>query len=437
MIRGWRVAVVASALLSLTAPEPLQSPVLAELGRRVASGDTSAVARFWASINERHTPLVEAIPGDNDHVRATFLWKGDASVKDVVLMAQPDGIAAFRDPRSHLLHLDGTDVWYRTHTLPRDAEFSYMFSVNPPSGNTGGSLMATFHKDPYNPLPYRILTGPLRSIARMPGVSLNSWLAAPTAASRSLVERTIASSTLNGARQVWMYQTPGAMRDPQLVVLLDGQTYTQSVPTPRILDNLYSAGDIGPTVAVFVKDGPGDAWKTDMYFSDAFVDFVATELIPWAEREYHFTAAAARTTIGGDSIAGLSAAFAAFRKPAVFGHVIAQSASFWLNNRDRDGGEPEWLSRQVLAAPTSNVSFAIDVGQMEFVANEADRIFPPFVPGSTSLLAANRHLRDILRVKGYRVRYAETYGDHEPLRWQRTLPDALIFSLGRPQVDPR
>ena len=430
MIREWCAVAVAWVLISSAPPQAIQSPILADLERRVADGDASAVANFWTLVDQRHSPLVETIPGDAGHVFATFLWKGADSVKDVVLMAQPDGIATFRDPRSHLVHLAGTDVWYRTHKLPRDAEFSYMFSVDPPREHDGGSLMPTLHNDPYNPLQYRILTGPLRSIARMPGVAPNPWLAAGTTTSRSVTEHRISSALLNGDRQVWAYQTPGAMREPQLLILLDGQTYAQSVPTPRILDNLYAAGKIGPTIALFVKDGPGDAWKTDMYFSDAFVDFVATELIPWAEREYQVTAAPGRTTIGGDSIAGLTAAFAAFRKPGVFGHVIAQSASFWLNNRDRDEGEPEWLSRQFLTTPASNVSFAIDVGQMEFVANEADRIFAPFVPGSTSLLASNRHLRDILRLKGYPVRYVETYGDHEPLRWQRTLPDALMFTLG-------
>jgi enterochelin esterase family protein len=48
----------------------------------------------------------------------------------------------------------------------------------------------------------------------------------------------------------------------------------------------------------------------------------------------------------------------------------------------------------------------------------------------TTLLASNRHLRDILQLKGYRLRYVETPGNHEPVHWRRALPDALIATLG-------
>lgn len=409
----------------------LQSPALAAVADALAKGDGSAVARFWTNLRNRQTPLVEPIDTDPQDVRATFLWRDDGTVRDVVLMAQPDGVAMFRDPRSHLEHLPGTDIWYRTHTLPRDAEFSYIFSVNPPPNAAGNSLTTTFRSDPLNPLQYRILNGPLRSIARMPDVPANPWIARRPDRSGAIQERRFASARLQGERQLWVYATPAPMQDPSLLILLDGRTCIDSVPAPQVLDNLYAAGRIPPTIAVFVKDGPGDAWQTDMYFSDGFVDVLATELVPSIEREYHFTAVPSRTVIGGDSIAGSTAAFAALRHPDVFGRVLAQSASFWLNNHDADEGEPEWVARQFMRAPKSDVTFWIDVGRMEIVANESDRMFPPFVPGSTSLLAANRHLRDVLRMKGYTVEYVEDYGAHEPLRWTRDLPQALIASLGR------
>lgn len=273
----------------------------------------------------------------------------------------------------------------------------------------------------------------------MPGVPPNRWVANTGAPPGPVDQRRVPSPrlTTDKSRTIWVYRTPGKLRHPNLLILLDGLTYAKSVPTFRILDNLFAAHRIGPTVAVLVQNGSGDSWRTDMDFSDSFVAFLADDLVPWVQKNYGFRSEPRRTVIGGESIAGLTAAFAAFRRPDVFRHVIAQSASFWLNKGDADGGEPEWLSRQFLHHKKLDLSFWIDVGQMEFVANDADRIFPPFVPGETSLLAANRHLRDILEVKGYRVHYVENYAGHEPLRWTRTLPDALIASIGAPAASDR
>jgi enterochelin esterase-like enzyme len=377
-------------------------------------------------------PLIETIPGDPKHVLATFLWRGGDEVKDVVLLAQPDGVAIVRDPRSHLQRLPSSDIWYRTHTLPIDAEFSYAFSVNLVAKPSSAAMLATIHPDPLNPLRYQVLTGPVRSIARMPDVPANPWAEDNGAPAGTFERRTITTGRLRtgSERQLWVYRTPGELRSPTVLLLLDGMTYATSVPTTRILDNLFAAHRIGPTIAVLVKDGAGDAWRTDMYFDDDFIAFLTDDLLPWIAREYHVTIQPPRTTIGGDSIAGLTAGFAALRRPDVFKHVLSQSGSFWLNNHDADNGEPEWLSRQFMHATRSDVTFWIDVGQMEIVANDGDRIFPPFVPGSTSLLAANRHLRDVLKVKGYKVRYVEGYGAHEPLRWTRELPDAVSAMLG-------
>ena len=413
-------------------PEPV-SAMLAALASDIAAGKADALQQFWTKAEEQHTPIIEPIAGDEKHVLATFVWKGDDSAKDVVLMAQPNGIARLRDPRSHLAPLQGTNIWYRTERIPADAEFTYAFSVNPPADARGGSLRSTLHSDPLNPLQDRILTGPIRSIARMPAVTPNPWLK-ESVTSEQVHEHTIHSAVLqnNADQKVRVYTTPGQVKEPNLLILLDAQTYTQSVPTPSILNNLYAAHKIGPTVAVFLDEGAGDSWLTNMYFNDAFINFVADEVIPWVQREYRFKVSPARTVIGGDSIAGSTSIYAALRRPDRFGKVLSQSGSLWLNNRDADGGEPEWLARQLTKMPKSNTYFCIEVGTMEFVPNEADRMFKPFIPAMTSLLASNRHFRDLLQAKGYRFHYFELNGDHEPVQWRRALPEALSAVLTEP-----
>ena len=52
------------------------------------------------------------------------------------------------------------------------------------------------------------------------------------------------------------------------------------------------------------------------------------------------------------------------------------------------------------------------------------------IPYGPSLLVANRHMRDILRLKGYQVHYVEFSGGHHALNWRGTFADALIALIG-------
>ncbi len=116
--------------------------------------------------------------------------------------------------------------------------------------------------------------------------------------------------------------------------------------------------------------------------------------------------------MGGSSLGGLTAAFAALRRPDLFGNVLSQSGSYWW--RPPDDAEPHWLARQFEAAPRLPLRFYLDVGSLE----------------SDGQRRANERLRDVLQGKGYPVRYAEFRGGHTFLCWQGTLSDGLLALLG-------
>src|SRR5262249_38199867 len=106
--------------------------------------------------------------------------------------------------------------------------------------------------------------------------------------------------------------------------------------------------------------------------------------------------------------------------PEVFGNVLSQSGSFWWSP-DR-GTESGWLLREYAATPQRPLRFYLDAGQMETtLVGEA----------GSSILLSNRHLRDVLTAKGYKVKYQEFRGGHEPLNWRGTFADGLIALLGR------
>ena len=432
---GVLLLIIAPLAWSQRPPQLTESPMLAALKRDLATGKPSALDQFWKTVEQQKTPIIEKIPGDDKHVLATFLWKDAGETKDVVLDLRANGIEPFTDQRSHLQHLSGTDLWYLTQSLPPDAEVLYQFSVNPPDNTLNQTAMQqTLRPDPLNPNQYPDRFDPLfdpaqswrtGSIGRMPGVSENPWLTKISdVATGSFQEENVKSAFLKMAnpRRIWVYVSPGtSLQNPNVLILFDGNsTYQSRIPTTVILDNLYAAKKIGRTVAIFVDNG-GSARNVDMNFNDAFVKFLTDELLPQVQQEHKFKADPARTALGGDSLCGTIAAYAALRRPDVFGEVLAQSGAFQFNNsNDADKEEPEWLARQFAKMPKSNVFFYLEVGLME------DR-----PGGGTTLLASNRHLRDVLTAKGYRVHYSEVYSDHDPVHWRRTLPEALIAILGQ------
>jgi enterochelin esterase family protein len=104
----------------------------------------------------------------------------------------------------------------------------------------------------------------------------------------------------------------------------------------------------------------------------------------------------------------------------VFGNVLSQSGSFWW--APEGAVEHEWLTSQFALSPRRELRFYLNVGLLECGPS----------PGSSpSQLAANRHLRDVLRARGYEVTYRELNGGHDYIGWPAGLADGLIALLGR------
>jgi enterochelin esterase family protein len=135
-------------------------------------------------------------------------------------------------------------------------------------------------------------------------------------------------------------------------------------------------------------------------------------------QRYPVTADPARTVVAGSSLGGLAAACAAIAHPERLGNVLSQSGSFsW---KPEGAHRPEWVARRLGAERRLPVRFVLDAGLLETW---------PAAPGSPSLLDANRRVRDVLRAKGYDLRYTEVAGGHSHLNWQATLPEELIAVL--------
>src|SRR5215813_5857602 len=118
----------------------------------------------------------------------------------------------------------------------------------------------------------------------------------------------------------------------------------------------------------------------------------------------------------------LGATYVAWKRPDVFGNVLAQSGAFWRGN---EGGtaDPEWLTRQFKNSPKVNLRFYVEVGAQETGKTPAGPIF----------IEANRRLHVALADKGYNVRYVEVAGArHDPVHWRFQLADGILYLAGKP-----
>jgi enterochelin esterase-like enzyme len=112
-----------------------------------------------------------------------------------------------------------------------------------------------------------------------------------------------------------------------MLVLFDGFSYQHWIPAATILDILLHAHRIPPIVAVLI-DNPPESRGLDLEYNPTFVNFLADELLPWLRGRWNVTHDPQKTIIGGYSMGGAAAAFAAMRRPDLFGDVLSQSGSF-------------------------------------------------------------------------------------------------------------
>ncbi|MET9255603.1 enterochelin esterase [Streptomyces sp. NPDC003717] len=380
----------------------------------------SGTEEFWAAVRDRGTPLVGPDPlGDPDHRAVTFLWRGGPGTRAVEVL--PNKLGDPRDPDGNLMaHVPGTDVWHWTVRLRHDWRGTYDLYVDEGEGPAPGSaehrrwLRTRRRTDPFNSraLPHRWDAGPV-PYAELPAAPRAvDWVPRPDAPRGTLTEHAVPTALPGGSRRVWLYTPPGAEDAAELpvLVLLDGEHWGPRLGLPHLLDNLAADGRI-PPVAALLPDAADEATRwAELSCDPGYADFLADELLPWAAGRLPVTADPARTVIAGQSLGGLTAAYAALRSPHRFGNALVQSGSFWWPA----GPGAEWLTRELAAAPRLPVRFRLSFGTQEWVA-----------------LPAARRLRDVLERSGYHdSSYREFNGGHDYLCWRTELADGLVELLG-------
>ncbi len=418
--------------LILTTQTTLTSPRIAELQIRLAVGDSAAAETFWQELAEGHTPILEPIADDDKNMLVTFLWRG-AEIKNVVLFSYLYWQGDTFGPKP-LTRLAQTDIWFLTERVSVKARATYYFSPDDPLtpfDYEDQPRMANLRGDPLNPAVF--LQPPENdpsskeysvSILELPSAPPQTWFTPyPYELKGRLEQHSIKSRILDNERAVWVYTPPGYIPDGEpynLVVLFDGWSCVHTLSVPATVEKLVEAGRLSPTIVVMIGALDPTTRTRELPCYPPFVQFLSQELMPWVQATYNVSLDPARTVVSGISYGGLAAVYAGPSHPGLFGKILSQSGSFWW--RPEDYGEHEWLTGQFLNWSGLSLEFYLEVGLFE--QTETTDYGP-------TQLVATRHLRDVLRAKGYTVHYSEFVGGHEQLNWRGTLADGLLTLLNQ------
>ncbi|HEX8459681.1 MAG TPA: alpha/beta hydrolase-fold protein [Pyrinomonadaceae bacterium] len=418
----------------LAALEGIKSPRLRSLAGDIIAGRLGALDTFWSEI-QGNAPLKESIPGDRKFMLVSFVWRGDATTKSVAMRGGPP-TSLVELPLSRLA---GSDLWYRTVPLPRDASFTYYLRVNAPRTEVVYETAANFNKDyppQADPLNPHAFEG--SSLLEMPDAPLQEWAKRrPNVVAGNLTKHQVRSQKLSQDREVEVY-TPagygGTVGRYSLLIMFDSELYT-TLDLPVTLDNLIAEGRIPPTVAVLIHNSTPFDRRRDLSCYDPFAHFVAMELVPWVRQNYRVLSDARHIAVGGASMGGLMACYMGLRYSHVFGNILSQSGALGASaetprNAEKSLGglesalaesyseEPDWLMQQFIKSKRLPLRFYIEAQRYDVGLYGAD------------ILASSRHMRDVLRMKGYFVTHREFNGGHDGYTQRGTVAGGLMALLG-------
>ncbi len=404
------------------AREDYPSARLKGLALDVQAGRGDALQSFWRQVADKG-PIIEEIAGNDRDADVTFLWRELYDTRNVRL--------AWAAHEDYMSRLSGTDVWYKTVRLRRGTRIEYVISPNDRPANR----WATAQLDPLNPRKfpddptYRFVS---QSVLDMPGAPDEQW-AMRTPIRRGLIEeRTVKSALLKNPvfkddRPIWIYTPPGyepTAGPYPLLLLLDGAAYVSHRfgKAPATLDNLINEGRIRPAIVVFDVGNRGGGAAGRASYGEALV----RELMPMLRASYPISTRPADTVIGGYSGGGRCRR----RDRAVASRRVRQRAVTVRRLSGRGWrGRTERYRPGLPGAPRKSIRFYIEVGLYDNVP-AAGRPVYEMVLDETNLMG-NRHLRDVLRAKGYDVTYREVGGGHDFVHWRAMLADGLMTLLKR------
>jgi enterochelin esterase-like enzyme len=257
----------------------------------------------------------------------------------------------------------------------------------------------------------------------------------------------IFSKNLDGAERVAQVYLPGeyaqnpTKRYPVLYAL-DGQQLPE-IGFAQTLNELFAAREMAPVIVVAVHSTEGDLRREELgagkninlfgwgTLSEAFNQFMVSELVPKVNSSYRTLAGAQNTAIMGWSLGGLSSFYLAWQYSETFGMVGAFSPSFWWRTASQPGEELQArviLNLVAAGDKRPGLRMWFEAGTKELPYSDVDG------NGEIDMIQDVQDVMKLLVQKGYQTNtdlvYVEVPGGlHELTTWETVLPDFLRFAF--------
>jgi enterochelin esterase family protein len=225
------------------------------------------------------------------------------------------------------------------------------------------------------------------------------------------------------SRTIKVYTPPGYSQSHKpygSVYLFDGEDPDGIVFATWTFESLIAHRKIPPVIVIRIVNPDQRVRQHDLECNDDLLHFLADEVVPFIQKTYNVSKDPPETLVGGYSLGGLAATYAALRRSDIFGLVLSQSGSFWYEPTRADYAEPNWLAREFAKTKALPLQLFLDAGVYEV----------DFTSEGGNVLIPNRQFRDVWWAKGYSVQYQEFIGEHDPINWRGMLADGLTLLFG-------
>jgi enterochelin esterase-like enzyme len=227
--------------------------------------------------------------------------------------------------------------------------------------------------------------------------------------------RLLASSVFPGtSRRWWVYLPAGhATTEAAVMVFQDGWLYLDpngEIRAGVVFDNLIDAGEMPPTVGVFVDPGePANRNAEYDPLDDAYATFVLSEIIPLVAEQCRIATDPDRWGIAGGSSGGSCAFTAAWLRPDRFRRVLSFLGSF----AQIPGGNP--YPELIRASERKPLRVFMQAATRDLNHDQPD----------LNWLSENLQVAAALSERGYDLRFVLGDGGHDTNQAGAILPDAM------------
>ena len=314
----------------------------------------------------------------------TFIYRGKA--KSIELMSDLTG---WGQRGLKLKKVPGKELHYLSVQVANDSRIEYKYLIQ---GN--------WRLDSLNPNRVDNGIGGLNNFFVMPEYRPSEWLQPHNDIQHGRIED-LSAEIRGSRRQVRVYLPPGYDASTETyptLYLNDGIEYLERAHVNVIADNLIGARQLRPIIIVFVA--PLDRMK-EYWLNSDYVRLLITEIVAKIDTKYRTIKNAGFRAIGGASLGGLIAAYAAMRRADIFGKVLGQSSAFWVNSMR--------MLHDLENLPRRSITWYLEVGHYE------------------PLLHLNRRAKAVLLSKGYKISYREVHAGHNWTHWRDAIANGLVY----------